>query len=55
MTESDVSDNLNETAIDLMWLSPTETAIDKECGCFVAVGLGMVLERASCFPWREMT
>ena len=44
MTESDVPDNPNEMAVDVMWLSPTET-IDEEFGCFVTVGLGMVLKR----------
>ncbi|PFX12611.1 hypothetical protein AWC38_SpisGene23399 [Stylophora pistillata] len=50
MTESDFPDNPNETAaIDVMWLFPTET-IDEEFGCFVAVGLGMVLKKGILFP-----
>ena len=49
MTESDVLDNPNEMAIDVMWLSPTET-IDEEFGCFVTVGLGMVLKKGILFP-----
>ena len=49
MTESDVPDNPNEMAIDVMWLSPTET-IDEEFGCFVTVGLGMVLKKGILFP-----
>ena len=49
MTETDVPDNPNETAIDVMWLSPTET-IDEEFGCFVAVGLGIVLKKGILFP-----
>ena len=39
----------NETAIDVMWLSPTETK-DEEFGCFVAVGLGKVLKKGILFP-----
>ena len=30
MTKSDVPDNPNETAIDVMWLSPTKTTEDEE-------------------------
>jgi len=57
MTESDVLDNPNETAIVVMWFSATEKT-DEEFGCFnCCCGIGDGLKKGiflNC-PWRTMT
>ena len=48
MTESDVFDNPNETGMNVLWYSFTETT-DEQFGCFVAVGSRKVLKKGILF------
>ena len=52
MTESDVFDNPNETGMNVLWYSFTETT-DEQFGCFVAVGSRKVLKKGILFPLSD--
>ena len=52
MTGSDVFDNPNETEINVLWFSFTETT-DEQFGCFAAIGSGRVLKKEILFPLSD--